>query len=147
MTKNTLQYFYLQPPQTHSVHVCKNTWQPFRLHHQPTTVVLKTPSDTHQLGLHKHVEVLKHALVIVYKIKILGTKYVHLYTFAYPTQEHILHMHIALPQFKSLFSYSRMKEPLHSHATFSLFHHKSRSVQFCSCASDMISTQCYNFWS
>ena len=62
----------------------------------PQTVVLKTPSDTvHQLSLHKHVEVLKHALVIVFKIKILGTKYVHLYLLAYPTHEHILHMHIA----------------------------------------------------
>ena len=36
MTKNTLQSFYLHPTQTHSVHVCKNTWQAFKLHHQPT---------------------------------------------------------------------------------------------------------------
>ena len=86
---------FLLAATTNSLCTCKNTWQPFRLHHQPITMVLKTPSDTHQLSLHKHVEVLKHALVIVYKIKILGTKYVHLYLLAHPTHEHILHMHIA----------------------------------------------------
>ena len=48
---------FLLAATTNSLCTCKNTWQPFRLHHQPTTVVLKTPSDTHQLSLHKHVGV------------------------------------------------------------------------------------------
>ena len=33
MTKNTLQSFYLQPP---TFCTRKNTWQAFKLHHQPT---------------------------------------------------------------------------------------------------------------